>query len=222
MSALFEEDFHAAPSCAARSAGRPPVLPPALAGGLVAAERSSASMARPRRRFWAACRPSSGRRRRSRSSRTSGRTGTSSRPTAFPRKGLTLKEMTEAQRERVRGLLKAGLSQRGYLTATPIMDSKPCSGRSSERDSGQRQRRRDHGARPRALLRLGLRDAVEPRPRGAGASKAITSRCSSRSSTARWSPTRRSSSGRTRPKCGRGRRRACGSSRSAKTRRARS
>ncbi len=41
---------------------------------------------------------------------------------AFPRNGLTLKEMTEAQRQRARDLLKAGLSQRGYLTATAIMD----------------------------------------------------------------------------------------------------
>jgi hypothetical protein len=40
----------------------------------------------------------------------------------FPRKGLTLEEMNEAQRDRARGLLKAGLSQRGYLTATEIMD----------------------------------------------------------------------------------------------------
>jgi len=30
--------------------------------------------------------------------------------------------MTEAQRQRARDLLKAGLSQRGYLTATAIMD----------------------------------------------------------------------------------------------------
>ena len=40
----------------------------------------------------------------------------------FPRNGLTLKEMTEAQRALARELLKTGLSQRGYLTATSIMD----------------------------------------------------------------------------------------------------
>ena len=40
----------------------------------------------------------------------------------FPRNGLTIKEMTEAQRTLARNLLKTGLSQRGYLTATAIMD----------------------------------------------------------------------------------------------------
>jgi hypothetical protein len=40
----------------------------------------------------------------------------------FPRKGLTIKQMTEAQRKLAHDLLKAGLSQRGYLTATSIMD----------------------------------------------------------------------------------------------------
>jgi len=41
---------------------------------------------------------------------------------AFPRNGLTVMEMTDAQRKRAHDLLKAGLSQRGYLTATAIMD----------------------------------------------------------------------------------------------------
>jgi len=41
---------------------------------------------------------------------------------AFPRNGLTVMEMSEAQRKRAHDLLKAGLSQRGYLTATAIMD----------------------------------------------------------------------------------------------------
>ena len=40
----------------------------------------------------------------------------------FPRNGLTLKAMTDAQRARAHDLLSAGLSQRGYLTATTIMD----------------------------------------------------------------------------------------------------
>ena len=40
----------------------------------------------------------------------------------FPRKGLTIKEMNEAQRKLAHELLKAGLSQRGYLTASSIMD----------------------------------------------------------------------------------------------------
>lgn len=40
----------------------------------------------------------------------------------FPRNGLALREMTDAQRERAQDLLRASLSQRGYLTATAIMD----------------------------------------------------------------------------------------------------
>src|SRR4051794_3933724 len=40
----------------------------------------------------------------------------------FPRNGLTIKEMTEPQRKLAHDLLKAGLSQRGYLTVTTIMD----------------------------------------------------------------------------------------------------
>ena len=40
----------------------------------------------------------------------------------FPRKGLTIKSMTEPQRQLARKLLESGLSQKGYLTATSIMD----------------------------------------------------------------------------------------------------
>ncbi len=40
----------------------------------------------------------------------------------FPRKGLLVRDMTAAQRVLAHDLLKAGLSQRGYLTATQIMD----------------------------------------------------------------------------------------------------
>jgi hypothetical protein len=44
-------------------------------------------------------------------------------PTAqFPRQGLAMREMTDAQRERAHALLKASLSQTGYTTATAIMD----------------------------------------------------------------------------------------------------
>ena len=39
----------------------------------------------------------------------------------FPRKGVPIKEMTEAQRALAHDLLKTGLSQRGYATATAIM-----------------------------------------------------------------------------------------------------
>ena len=40
----------------------------------------------------------------------------------FPRTGLILGEMNEAQRKAAHGLLQSGLSQRGYMTATAIMD----------------------------------------------------------------------------------------------------
>src|SRR5687768_8534876 len=40
----------------------------------------------------------------------------------FARNGLTIADMTEAQRKLAHGLLQAGLSQRGYLTAAAIMD----------------------------------------------------------------------------------------------------
>ena len=40
----------------------------------------------------------------------------------FPRKGLTIRLMSEPQRALARKLLESGLSQRGYLTATGIME----------------------------------------------------------------------------------------------------
>ena len=40
----------------------------------------------------------------------------------FPRKGLMVKSMSEAQRAQAHALLKTGLSQKGYMTATSIMD----------------------------------------------------------------------------------------------------
>jgi len=40
----------------------------------------------------------------------------------YPRKGLLVKRMTEPQRKLAHDLLKAGLSQRGYMTASQIMD----------------------------------------------------------------------------------------------------
>ncbi len=41
---------------------------------------------------------------------------------SFPRKGIAFRAMTEAQRSRAHDLLKAGLSQRGYMTATSIIE----------------------------------------------------------------------------------------------------
>jgi hypothetical protein len=40
----------------------------------------------------------------------------------FPRKGLAFRAMTESQRARAHDLLKAGLSQRGYMTAAAIIE----------------------------------------------------------------------------------------------------
>ncbi|MGQ0648936.1 MAG: DUF3500 domain-containing protein [Gemmatimonadaceae bacterium] len=43
-------------------------------------------------------------------------------PETFPRKGVTLKELSTDQRATVHALLRTGLSQRGYMTATAIME----------------------------------------------------------------------------------------------------
>src|SRR5688572_10799249 len=40
----------------------------------------------------------------------------------FPRNGLPLKDMNEVQRQRALALLQSSLSQRGYMTATAIME----------------------------------------------------------------------------------------------------
>src|SRR5687767_47313 len=40
----------------------------------------------------------------------------------FPRNGLTIGAMNEAQRKAAHDLLRAGLSQKGYMTATAIME----------------------------------------------------------------------------------------------------
>src|SRR5215510_2804539 len=58
---------------------------------------------------------------------------------AFPRNGLLLKDMNENQRKLVHDLLKSALSQRGYLTATAIMDLESTLGdlERRARESGQ-------------------------------------------------------------------------------------
>jgi hypothetical protein len=92
-------------------------------GSMIAAEPSSASMATAATKLLAALTPEQ------RAQATFAFTNTDERlhwhfiPTEmFPRKGLLARDMTGPQRELARGLLKAGLSQRGYLTATQIMD----------------------------------------------------------------------------------------------------
>jgi hypothetical protein len=53
---------------------------------------------------------------------------------AFPRNGLLLKDMNENQRKLVHDLLKSALSQRGYMTATAIMDLESTLGDLERRD----------------------------------------------------------------------------------------
>ena len=74
----------------------------------------------------------------------------------FPRKGVPWKEMSEPQRKLAHELLKAGLSQKGYLTATAnhgARDPPPC-----DRELGRQEGR--ERTRSRALLLHHLRRAV--------------------------------------------------------------
>jgi hypothetical protein len=114
-------------------------LAAAVAGGLVAAERSSAAMASAATSFLTSLSPEQ-RQKATFAFESDERLHWHFIPSeGFPRKGLTLKEMTEPQRERVRGLLKAGLSQKGYLTASQIMDLETLLGQieQSARSSGR-------------------------------------------------------------------------------------
>ena len=58
----------------------------------------------------------------------------------FPRNGLALKAMTPAQRMRAQDLLKTGLSQKGYMTYTAIMELETVL-KALEKDSGDNGRR---------------------------------------------------------------------------------
>jgi hypothetical protein len=114
-------------------------LAAALVGAVVAAERSSASMASAATSFLNSLSPEQ-RQQAAFAFESDERLHWHFIPTeAFPRKGLTLKAMSEPQRERVRGLLKSGLSQRGYLTASQIMDLEALLGRIEQnaRSSGR-------------------------------------------------------------------------------------
>src|SRR5689334_16690772 len=94
----------------------------AVVGSLAAAERSAAPMAAAATKFVAALTPEQ------RQQAVAGfdvddRMHWHFIPTeTFPRKGLLIRDMTPAQRTLAHDLLKAGLSQRGYMTATQIMD----------------------------------------------------------------------------------------------------
>ena len=91
-------------------------------GSTIAAERSSSTMAAAATRFLAGLTPEQ-RQQATFAFDSDERLHWHFIPTeTFPRKGLTVKEMTEPQRKLAHDLLKAGLSQRGYLTASSIMD----------------------------------------------------------------------------------------------------
>src|SRR5262245_45739507 len=91
-------------------------------GSMVAAERSSAAMASAGTKFLAALSPDQ-RQQATFAFDSEERLHWHFIPTeTFPRKGLTIKEMNESQRKLAQDLLRAGLSQRGYLTATSIME----------------------------------------------------------------------------------------------------
>ena len=91
-------------------------------GSMVAAERSSSAMATAATRFVNALTPDQ-RQQASFAFDSDERLHWHFIPTeTFPRKGLLVQSMNESQRKLAHDLLKAGLSQRGYLTATSIMD----------------------------------------------------------------------------------------------------
>jgi uncharacterized protein DUF3500 len=110
---------------------RPWLLRMALGAGLfgvymtcavVASQRAAASMATAANRFLASLTPEQ-RKQAASPFESDDRTRWHYVPTeSFPRKGLTIKAMNDAQRQLAHGLLKAGLSQRGYATATAIME----------------------------------------------------------------------------------------------------
>jgi hypothetical protein len=98
------------------------VLVSGTAGSLISAERSSSAIAAAATKFLASLTPEQ-RQQATFAFDTDERLRWHFVPTeTYPRKGLTIKEMTEPQRKLAHGLLKAGLSQRGYLTASSIME----------------------------------------------------------------------------------------------------
>jgi hypothetical protein len=106
----------------------------AAAGAMVAAERSSSAMADAATAFLASLTPEQ-RQKAVFPFDSDERMHWNFIPTeTFPRNGLTLKEMTEAQRGLAHNLMKAGLSQRGYMTATAIMQLEDVLGAIEQRD----------------------------------------------------------------------------------------
>ena len=104
------------------------------AGAIIAAERSSSAMADAANAFLASL-TAAQRQQAVFAFDSDERTHWNFIPTeTFPRRGLTVKEMTEPQRELAHNLMKAGLSQRGYMTATSIMQLEDVLGALEQRD----------------------------------------------------------------------------------------
>jgi hypothetical protein len=108
--------------CSPRAAVALVIVGLAALGSTIAAERSSAAMAAAGSKFLASLTPDE-RQQAAFAFDADERTHWHFIPTEmFPRKGLLIRAMTEPQRTLARELLKTGLSQRGYMTATQIMD----------------------------------------------------------------------------------------------------
>src|SRR5262245_28426 len=91
-------------------------------GSLVAAERSSSAMASAASKFLASLTPEQ-RQQATFDFNSDERLRWHFIPTEmFPRKGLLVRDMNDTQRKLAHDLMKAALSQRGYLTASSIMD----------------------------------------------------------------------------------------------------
>ena len=113
-----------------------------------------------------------------------------------PRVGLTIEKMTEPQRQAAHNLLKAGLSQKGYMTASAIM----------ELESILNLIENPPGSKPGKLERNPLKYSCgysarrRQKARGAGRWKGTTCRSTSRLSAVTWFRQRRISSARIRPR----------------------
>jgi len=93
-----------------------------MAGAMIASQRAAGAMASAATRFLASLTPEQ-RQQAAFPLDSDDRTRWHYVPTeSFPRKGLTIKVMNESQRQLAHALLKAGLSQHGYATATAIMN----------------------------------------------------------------------------------------------------
>ncbi len=92
-------------------------------GSMIAAERSAAPMATAAKAFLAALTPEQRQQATFAFDNTQERQHWHFIPTEmFPRKGLLIRDMTPAQRKLAHDLMKAGLSQHGYMTASSIME----------------------------------------------------------------------------------------------------